>query len=287
VIHLAALLALHPWFFSWIGLAAFVLGIYVFATLGINLGFHRLLTHRGLRVPKWLEHTLVTLGVCSLQNSPVRWVAVHRLHHQHSDERPDPHSPLVRFLWAHVGWVVVENRELNSLSFYEHYAHDVLRDPFYLRFERRNLWFWAALYPAIAYCVAGAVLGYFLSGTLLGGVQLGLSLVVWGVFARLVYSWHATWSVNSLTHLWGYRNYETNENSRNNFLVALLAAGEGWHNNHHADQRSAAHGHRWWEFDLTWLTIRALARLGLATDVVYPRFKTAGRATSPEDSPAE
>jgi stearoyl-CoA desaturase (delta-9 desaturase) len=109
------------------------------------------------------------------------------------------------------------------------------------------------------------------SGRYLGGVQFGASLLVWGVFARTVVVWHVTWSVNSLTHLWGYRNYDTDDNSRNNWLVGLLAHGEGWHNNHHAQQASAAHGHRWWEFDVTYLTIRFLEAIGLAKDVVRPR----------------
>ncbi len=102
-------------------------------------------------------------------------------------------------------------------------------------------------------------------------MQFGLSLLVWGVFVRTVLVWHITWSVNSVTHVWGYRNYETGDSSRNNWLVGLWSNGEGWHNNHHADQRAAAHGHNWWEFDLTWITIHALEKLGLATDVVRPR----------------
>ena len=106
------------------------------------------------------------------------------------------------------------------------------------------------------------------------GVQFGLSLVVWGVFVRTVLMWHLTWSVNSVTHFWGYQTYETGDSSRNNILVGLLANGEGWHNNHHADQRSAAHGHKWWEFDVTWITIRMLEMVGLVTQVVRPRAWT-------------
>src|SRR5262245_30490129 len=110
--HLIALLAFVPWFFSWTGVVLAVLGLYVFGTLGINLCYHRLLAHRGLVVPKWLEHTFAILGVCCVQDTPARWVAVHRRHHQHADEQDDPHSPLVNFFWGHMGWVLVENRDL-------------------------------------------------------------------------------------------------------------------------------------------------------------------------------
>jgi len=112
--------------------------------------------------------------------------------------------------------------------------------------------------------------GWLTTGQWLAGVQFGTSLVVWGVFVRTVVVWHATWAVNSVTHIWGYRNYETGDDSRNQWLVALVAYGEGWHNNHHADPRSAAHGHRWWEFDVTYLTIKFLSIVGLARNVIMP-----------------
>ena len=123
-----------------------------------------------------------------------------------------------------------------------------------------------------SFYLSGFGIGWAMSGAVMGGVQFGSSFLVWGVFVRTVLVWHITWSVNSVTHLWGYRNYETDEQSRNNFLVGLLSNGEGWHNNHHAYPRSAAHGHFWWEFDVTYLTIKALAFLGLACNVVKPRI---------------
>lgn len=270
--HLLALFALLPWLFSWTGVALAVAGLYVFGTLGINLCYHRLLTHRGFNCPRWLEHGFALLGVCCLQDTPARWVAIHRLHHQHSDEEPDPHSPLVTFLWGHMGWLFVENRQVNNVMTYDRYARDVLKDPFYFAFERNLLWVWVNLAQWTLFVGTGFAVGSC-GGTWLDGVQFGLSLLVWGVFVRTVAVWHITWSVNSATHLWGYRNYETDENSRNNWLVALISNGEGWHNNHHADQRSAAHGHRWWEFDVTYLTIRLLEKFGLATDVVRPNQK--------------
>ncbi len=270
-IHLLALLAFIPWLFSWSGVALAVAGLYVFGTLGINLCYHRLLTHQGFKCSKRLEHALATLGVCCLQDTPARWVAIHRLHHQYSDEQPDPHSPLVDFLWGHMGWLLIENREVNQVSTYERYARDLLRDPFYMGFERRLWWLWTYLLHAGVFYLAGSLVGLAWTGTLAGGVQLGLSWLVWGVFVRTAAVWHITWSVNSLTHLFGYQSYETGENSRNNWFVALISNGEGWHNNHHADQRAAAHGHRWWEFDVTWLTVRLLEAVGLASDVVQPK----------------
>ncbi|HET6881226.1 MAG TPA: fatty acid desaturase [Pirellulales bacterium] len=272
VYHLLATLVFVPWLFSWTGVALAFAGLYVFGTLGINLCYHRLLTHRGFNCPRWLEHGFALLGVCCLQDTPARWVSVHRLHHQHSDEEPDPHSPLVTFLWGHMGWLFVENRQVNSVMTYDRYARDVLKDPFYFAFERNLLWVWVNLAQWAVFFAAGFAIGR-LGGTAMDGVQFGLSLLVWGVFFRTVAVWHITWSVNSATHIWGYRNYETDENSRNNWIVALISNGEGWHNNHHADQRSAAHGHRWWEFDVTYITICLLEKLGLATDVVRPNQK--------------
>ncbi len=271
LVHLLACLAFVPWLFSWWGVAAALLGLYVFGTLGINLCYHRLLTHQGLVVPKWLEHTFAILGVCTLQDTPTCWVAMHRLHHQHSDEQPDPHSPLVSLLWGHCGWLMFTNRDFLNLNYYERFARDLLRDPFYLALERHGNWLRIYLGSMLMFFLVGLAIGWPTGGSAMAGVQLGLSLVVWGVFVRTVLTWHITWSVNSVTHVWGYRRYATRDSSRNNVLVGLLSNGEGWHNNHHADQRAAAHGHTWWEFDVTWLTIRVLEQLGLVTSVVRPQ----------------
>ena len=268
--HLVALLALLPWLFSWTGVVLAVIGLYVFGTLGINLCFHRLLTHRGLNCPKWLEYIFASLAVCCLQDTPARWVAVHRRHHEHADRQDDPHSPLVDFFWGHVGWMLVENRDLVRLGIYDRYAKDILRDPFYRRLER------TALYPII---LLGSWAVFFLGGLATGllrgdhlneAARFGGSLLLWGVFVRTVVVWHITWSVNSASHLWGYRRYETNERSRNNWVVALISNGEGWHNNHHADPRSARHGHRPWEIDITFATIKLLQLTGLASGVAVP-----------------
>ena len=269
LVHLLAFAAVLPWLFSWTGVISAVLGVHVFGQ-GINLCYHRLLTHHSARVPKWLEHAMVLVALCCLQDAPGRWVATHRMHHNHSDEAQDPHSPLVRFLWAHVGWLLVRNTATSTIDMYRRYARDVLEDPFYMALEKRPIWIWIWLAHAIAFFAVGLAIGWS-TGTLVEGVQFGCSLLVWGVFVRTVLVWHITWSVNSLTHLFGYSNYDTSDHSRNNWLVAILTVGEGWHNNHHHDPASASNHHRWWELDITYLQIRALEMVGLATHVVRPR----------------
>lgn len=282
-LHVAALLALVPWLFSWTGLVLCVLGLYVFGTLGINLGFHRLLTHRGFKCSVWLERTVAILGVCCLQEGPGRWVAIHRRHHQHSDEQPDPHSPLVAFIWGHVGWLLVENRDTDSFHLYQRYSGDLLRQSFYLNLERRLNWLWVYVAHALVFAIGAAIAGWLLSRSLVPTLQFTASVLVWGVVVRTVLVWHITWSVNSLSHLFGYRSHETGENSRNNWFVALITNGEGWHNNHHADQRSAAHGHKWWEFDVTYLTILALSWVGLVHSVIRPdRDSHAAKVARPD-----
>lgn len=276
--HAVSLLAFVPWFYSWTGVVACVLGCYFFGTLGINIGYHRLLTHRGFRCPKWLERTLVLLGVCNVQEAPAFWVAVHRRHHQYADDEPDPHSPLVSFLWAHVGWVCVEKpgEERNALA--ARHASDLLTDPLQ-RWLQGHGWYFVNL---LSWMIFFGV-GY--SGALIAGeptpeaLRFGASLLLWGVFVRTVLVWHITWSVNSVTHLWGYRTYETNDQSRNNLLVGFISNGEGWHNNHHADPTSARHGHQWWELDVAYLTIRFLGFLGLAQNIANPSPRLASRAS--------
>jgi len=274
--HLLAFLAFAPWFFSWTGVILAGLGYYGFGVLGINVCYHRLLTHRGFASPKWFEHTLAVLGVCCLQDAPARWVAAHRRHHQYSDEQPDPHTPLVNFFWAHMGWLLLENTDLTQSGvFYGQYAKDILRDPFYKYLERYIFWILAGSW--LAFFVGGFAAESLLHGSIAEASQFGASLVLWGVVVRTVAVWHATWSVNSVTHIWGYRTYATDDDSRNNTLIAIVANGEGWHNNHHADQRAAKHGHQWWEIDTSFLFIRLFAALGLARDVVMPNPALAAR----------
>ena len=269
VIHLLALLVFVPYFFSWTGVAVFVFGLLVFGQVGIPICYHRQLTHRSFRTAKWLERSFVTLALCSAQQTPAKWVAWHRKHHNMSDQPDDPHSPLVNFFWAHLGWLCVDDTRNSDYSFYDKYARDILEDPFYFYLERHRatmVWIYlahAALFFAVSLGIAWVALG---SGA--AALQIASSVLVWGVIARTVYVWHITWSVNSLSHLHGYRNFETGDDSRNNWFVALITGGEGWHNNHHADQSAATVQVRWWEFDLNYYVIQGLERVGLASHVV-------------------
>ncbi|MCA9214369.1 MAG: acyl-CoA desaturase [Planctomycetales bacterium] len=270
VVHLLTLLAFVPALFSWTGVIIAVAGHLTFGMLGINVGYHRLLTHQGFTCPKWLEYTFAIMGICCLQDSPARWVAVHRMHHKDSDHRPDPHSPLVNFFWGHVGWVLVHSRDHDRTTSFERYVRDLLRDPFYLRLERGSLWVLIYVAHAVLFFLGGFLYGW-LTQDVQYGLWFGSSIFVWGVIVRTAFVLNGTWAVNSVAHLWGYRNYDTTDNSRNNWAVALLTHGEGWHNNHHADQRSAQHGHRWWEVDMAWWVILFLEKIGLVKDVVRPK----------------
>ena len=194
------------------------------------------------------------------------------MHHQHSDNQPDPHSPWANFLWGHVGWVVCRNRNLDKTSHYERYVRDLLKDRFYLQLERKQGWFFVYVAHALVIVAIGALYGYIVSGQQSSeALRYAASWGVWAVAVRTVFVLHGTWSVNSVSHLFGYRNYETRDHSTNNWLVALVSHGEGWHNNHHAEPRSAVHGHRWWEFDMSWWVIRTWERIGLVKDVVRPK----------------
>jgi stearoyl-CoA desaturase (delta-9 desaturase) len=268
--HLVALLALLPWFFSWTGVIVFLVATYLVCTVGINVFYHRFLTHKGFQCQKWVEYAMAIMAVWSFQDTPARWVAIHRRHHEHADDEPDPHTPFVSFVWAHVGWMLVKNPEYARNGVFARYAKDVLRDPFYRWLESGLPYFGLIYLQWVLFFVVPFGIDWLAGASAAEAAQLGSSVLVWGVFVRTVLNLHNTWAVNSVTHLWGYRNYETDENSRNNFVVGYTSMGEGWHNNHHADPRSARHGHRWWELDVTYWTIRLLGLLGLATDIVEP-----------------
>jgi fatty-acid desaturase len=251
-LHAAALLA--PFFFSWSGLALAIFLWWAVGGLGITLCYHRLLTHRSFKTPKAVEYFLTALGTMSWQGPPIKWVGTHRIHHTHSDGEGDPHSPKHGFNWAHMLWCLRKDPpDWDPRAA----AKDLQRDKGLALIDRMHF--------VPQFILAGILLG---GGWAWGGWWLGVSWVVWGVAVRTVFVYHATWFVNSASHTWGYRNYETDDDSRNNWWVALLGFGEGWHNNHHAHQRAAAHGRRWWEFDITYLTIRAMEMVGLATKVV-------------------
>jgi stearoyl-CoA desaturase (delta-9 desaturase) len=275
--HLLALAALLPWCFSWSGLVLFAFGIYVFGS-GINIGYHRLLAHRSFKCPLWVERIFVFLALCCMQDAPGTWVATHRLHHKDSDDQADPHSPWVNFWWSHVGWLFYDNREINNANTFDRFARDVLKDPLYMWMQRGPSWLWIYLAHLVLFFVTSFAVGWAWTGDVWAGLQLGVSWFVWGAVLRTVAVWHITWSVNSLTHLFGYRSFETREESRNNWFVAAIGAGEGWHNNHHDDPTAASNWHKWWEVDVSYLTIKTLEKLGLAWDVVPRRIDSRRKA---------
>jgi fatty-acid desaturase len=264
-IHLVALAALSPFFFSWSAVAVSLVLVYVTGGIGICLGYHRLLTHRSLRVPQLLEHIIVTCGALALQGGPITWVATHRTHHLYSDTERDPHNARRGFFWSHVGWLFRYNPARLTRAQEWRSARDIASDPYYRFLE------WAS--PLLQVALAGVLFAFG-----------GLSWVVWGVFARLVLTYHVTWLVNSAAHLTGYRRYATADLSTNCWWVALLASGEGWHNNHHTFPFSARHGLRWYEFDATWVAIQLLAVARLAKDVRTPSPAMLSRFASQRDA---
>jgi stearoyl-CoA desaturase (delta-9 desaturase) len=251
--HLGAVAALFM--FNWRAFAVAVF-LYWFCTgLGISMGFHRLLTHRSYKVPQPLEYLFAICGALTLEGGPISWVATHRIHHQNSDLPGDPHSPRDGGWWAHAGWILYGETNHNNTRVMSKYAPDLARQPFYV---------WLNNYHWVPMIALGLLL--FAAG--------GLPMMLWGICVRVVVGLHATWLVNSATHMWGRRRFATRDDSRNNWWVALMTFGEGWHNNHHAHPTSARHGLAWYEFDPTWITIRLLRSLGVAKAVHAARVTT-------------
>ncbi|MBD2013534.1 fatty acid desaturase [Microcoleus sp. FACHB-53] len=247
-VHALALLA--PWFFSWSALGVMILLHWLFGSIGICLGYHRLLTHRSFRVPSWLEYIITTIGAFALQEGPITWVAAHRMHHLYTeDEDKDPYSASRGFWWSHMLWLFYIREEFFNYERYKRFALDLDRDPYYR---------WLNRY----YLLLQIPLGLLLYG--LGG----WSFVIYGMFLRSVLLWHSTWLINSAAHLRGYRNFSSDDGSRNLWWAALLTYGEGWHNNHHAHPNVAKAGQRWWEIDVTWWAIQVLSTFGLAQKIV-------------------
>lgn len=252
-LHVGALLAVVPGYFTWQALAVCILLYWVTAGLGICLTYHRLLTHRSFAIrPRWLEYPLTALGCCASEGGPVGWVADHRKHHAHADGEDDVHSPTRGFCWAHMLWWMRPDIGIRHTTAYvRKWAPDLYRDPVQRVLDRLHLVFAALMFVGL-YAIGG------------------LPWLVWGGFVRSVAVLHATWLVNSASHLWGYRTYKVRDTSTNLWWVALLSFGEGWHNNHHAFPTSARHGLRWWELDLTYGAIRTLGILGLAHSIKLP-----------------
>ena len=262
--HIGAVVALF--FFSWPNFFAALFLLWVAGSLGIGMAYHRLLTHRGFKSPRWLEYFLTICGTLALEGGPLFWVATHRVHHQNSDQEGDPHSPRDGAWWAHMGWIMVGESMHSDTTRLARYAPDLAKDKFYMWLTK---WHW------IPQVVTGLIL------LAIGG----WTMVMWGIFLRVTVGLHFTWLVNSATHMWGSRRYQTRDDSRNLWWVAMVSWGEGWHNNHHANPTSARHGLAWYEFDINYMTIRFLEIVGLAKKVKVVKLPSR-KAIAPEHEAA-
>jgi stearoyl-CoA desaturase (Delta-9 desaturase) len=226
-------------------------GMYSAVALGVTVGYHRMLTHRSFRPHPAVKLILLVLGSMSLEGSALQWASTHIKHHADSDKEGDPHSPVEGFFHAHLGWIF-KDREADPNV----YGRHLLNDPIVV-FVSQTFLVWVVLSLAIPFAIGG----------LLGGWPGAWTGLLWGGLVRVFLNHHVTWSVNSVCHTLGKREFETSDRSRNEWVVGLLAFGEGWHNNHHAFPRSAFHGLHWWQLDFSGYLIWTLERLGLAREV--------------------
>jgi stearoyl-CoA desaturase (Delta-9 desaturase) len=252
--HAGAVAALFM--FSWQAFAVALFLYWMCTGLGISMGYHRLHTHRSYQVPLALEYFFAVCGTLTLEGGPIFWVATHRIHHQKSDQPGDPHSPRDGGWWSHMGWLLVGESKHNNTPMMSKYAPDLAKDRFYV---------WLNNYHWVPMIVLGVLL--FAMG--------GVPFVLWGICLRVVVGLHSTWLVNSATHMWGSRRFATRDDSRNNWLIALITSGEGWHNNHHAHPTSARHGLAWYEFDLSWIQIKILMFFRIAKSVRVAKINSA------------
>lgn len=235
-------------YFSWANLLSAAGMYWIAGSLGVGLGYHRLLTHRGFQAPKWLEYALATLGTLAIQSGPVKWVATHRLHHAFTEQPKDPHSTRDGVFWAHIGWILQGTSQEHSQAVLDKYVPDLLKESYYI---------WLQRFYFVPLVIVAAIFYYF----------GGFGMMLWAAFGSVTFGWHFTWFVNSINHKWGSRRFDTLDDSTNNAFVAALTWGEGWHNNHHANPVSAKHGLAWYEIDINWMQIWALEKIGLAKNV--------------------
>jgi sn-1 stearoyl-lipid 9-desaturase len=245
IFHILGVMVLLPSNFSLVNFGIFMVLYILTGCFGITLGYHRLLTHRSFQVPKWLEYVFATCGTLALQGDPIAWVTDHAAHHAGSDTEKDPHDSTKGFWYSHLTWLFPKEDNKAKLG-----IADMRNDPYY-KFLRKFHWL-----PSV---ILGVILG----------VTLGWSAMIWGIFFRTCFVYHVTWSVNSVCHIWGNRPFQnlSKDNSTNNWIVGILAFGEGWHNNHHAWQFSPKHGIEKYQIDFTWLVILTLKKLGLARNL--------------------
>jgi stearoyl-CoA desaturase (Delta-9 desaturase) len=225
--------------------------MYALVALGVTVGYHRMLTHRSFRAHPVVRLLLLILGSMAFEGPAIEWAATHTKHHARADREGDPHSPVDGFFHAHLGWIFRDG-DADPRVYCRHLLNDRI-----VTFVSKTFLLWAIVSLAIPFGI----------GWLVGGWALALTGLLWGGLVRMFLTHHVTWSVNSVCHTFGRREFETTDRSRNEWIVGLLAFGEGWHNNHHAFPRSAFHGLHWWQLDVSSYVIWTLERLGLARDV--------------------
>lgn len=229
--------------------------------LSITVGYHRFFSHKAFETSRLIQFVIGFFGCCQLQGGPIAWSAIHRHHHRFSDKEEDIHSPIHGFYQSHMGWLL--KPKTYELAFKP--LKDLQCYPELVWLDRLNF------VPAILFlCVLWGT-GFIYHRYVPGSVIDGFYVLFWGGFFRLVIVWHATWSVNSVCHLWGAQPFNSTDQSRNNFWVATITMGEGWHNNHHENPSSARAGLRWWEWDPSYYLIFILEFLGLAKNVRRPK----------------
>ena len=253
-LHVGAIAALFM--FNWKALAVAVFLYWMTTGLGISMGYHRLHTHRSYKVPLFLEYFFAICGALTLEGGPIFWVATHRIHHQYSDMPGDPHSPRDGGWWAHMLWLLTGETKHSNTRLMAKYAPDLAKDRFYVVLNNYH-WVPVILLAGLLWAIGG------------------LPMMLWGICLRVVVGLHATWLVNSATHMWGRRRFATRDDSRNSWWVALLTFGEGWHNNHHAHPTSARHGLAWYEFDISWIQIKILKFFGIAKSIRVAKVTSA------------
>lgn len=253
-------------FMGWLYLGMLVGGWYL-TGLGITVGYHRQLTHRSFTTYNWMRYIWASLGALAVEGSPIDWCMVHRKHHQYSDHEGDPHSPhmsgdtmwqrIKGFFHSHIGWLFQSNWSKSERA---RYIPDLVEEDYLMWVDRHYVW----------WVVASFMVPTVLAGVITMSVQGALLGLLWGGLARVAFTHHMTWSINSICHVFGSRDFKSSDDSRNNVFFGIFSHGEGWHNNHHAFPSSARHGLKWWQFDLSWMLIRGMQLVGLAWDVRLP-----------------
>jgi stearoyl-CoA desaturase (delta-9 desaturase) len=260
IMHLACLgvfLVGFSWPALWVAIA-----MYVIRGMGVTTGYHRLLAHRSYKTNRFIQFVVATAGGLAMQGGPLWWVAHHRAHHRDTDKEGDIHSPVTKGMWqSHMGWM------MSNEAFHEQGSNsrDLFKYP-ELKFLQRH-YVWILVLQMLGLYALGSLLSLWYPDTSINGLQC----LVWGFFVSTVFLWHVTFSVNSVCHRWGSQDYDSNDASTNNWIIGILGFGEGWHNNHHFYPSSARHGLKWWQVDVTWILIRGLCLVGLASDPKIPK----------------